>query len=735
MSDYVGFDDEQPTSGSRRTKAEIQSEREAEVHAEALQRFNLVRSALLEERQNCLQDRRMVQLPKAQWESLVEQFGNKPMMVVSMLRKAHSDVCDDFRGVRMDATFTSKDGTPSDELADTCAMLYRADMQDSPSGQAKYNAFKEASSGGIGALVVTTRYEDPGVDPDEKQDPKEPQRIGLRIVVDADTSVYFDPDSKLQDKSDADWAFLVTSMSYAAYKKEYGDSPTTWPKGVLAYPHDWYTPNVVYRAEYFCKEWQKYTEHTYRGLGPEGDEPEVTHTDEDFENDEDLARTLEATGFREVSERKRRRCKVHKWFMSGARILKDYGLIAGSEIPLIPMYGQLAYIENVERCSGIVRDVQDVQRLLNVLVSKIVELNAYSGASVPIFTEEQMLGHAAQWRDANVVPAAFFTINSVIDPVSGQKVAMGPLGYTKPPEIPQATAVLIQLVQQFMKDIMRTGTDNEKVKSHVSGAALEITQTAIDRKSSEYIDNAAVTEKRVGEVWLSMAPEVYGVPGRKLKGIGPSKQITQIELHKPMIGTDKMPYVANDLSRAKFDVTVDVGPSSQSRRDAIVRTLLAMLPAVPPELQSIIGLEIIAHIQMEGNESLSKYAHQKLVEMGVETATEEEAQQLAQKAQNQKPSAQDQYALAAAQSEQADAAKAEADTQLIAARVAETKARTVDILAGIDLDRRAQAESEAKTLSDAHLAHKSSAVDTVQSLHGMLNAQAPTAPQTDGSGQ
>ncbi len=159
------FGDEEPKG--RRTKAEIQSEREDEVHREALERYNRVRSMLLEERQNCLQDRRMVQLPKAQWESLTDQFGNKPMMVVSMLRKAHNDICDDFRAVRMDAVFTSKDGAPSAELADTCAMLYRADMQDSPSGQAKYNAFKESSSGGYGGVAVTTRYEDPGVDPEE----------------------------------------------------------------------------------------------------------------------------------------------------------------------------------------------------------------------------------------------------------------------------------------------------------------------------------------------------------------------------------------------------------------------------------------------------------------------------------------------------------------------------------------------------------------------------------------
>jgi hypothetical protein len=120
--------------------------------------------------------------------------------------------------------------------------------------------------------------------------------------------------------------------------------------------------------------------------------------------------------------------------------------------------------------------------------------------------------------------------------------------------------------------------------------------------------------------------------------------------------------------------------------------------------------------------------------MGVETPTEEEAQKMAQDAQTAKPSPTDEYALAAAASERADAVKAEADTQLIAARVVETKAKTIETLAGIDLDKRKQAESEAKTLSDAHLAHRASAVDTAQSLHGMLTASQPPALD-DGSEQ
>jgi hypothetical protein len=83
-----------------------------------------------------------------------------------------------------------------------------------------------------------------------------------------------------------------------------------------------------------------------------------------------------------------------------------------------------------------------------------------------------------------------------------------------------------------------------------------------------------------------------------MKGVGKRKELSQVELQKPMIGMDKMPYLANDLTRAAFDVAVDVGPSSQSRRDAIVRTMLSMLPTIQdPKLQSIIGFEIVMNLQ------------------------------------------------------------------------------------------------------------------------------------------
>jgi hypothetical protein len=57
------------------------------------------------------------------------------------------------------------------------------------------------------------------------------QRInpGLTIV-DADQRVYFDPNSKLYDKSDAKWAFVLTADAKESFEEEYPDKSPTGPR-------------------------------------------------------------------------------------------------------------------------------------------------------------------------------------------------------------------------------------------------------------------------------------------------------------------------------------------------------------------------------------------------------------------------------------------------------------------------------------------------------------------------
>jgi hypothetical protein len=146
----------------------------------------------------------------------------------------------------------------------------------------------------------------------------------------------------------------------------------------------------------------------------------------------------------------------------------------------------------------------------------------------------------------------------------------------------------------------------------------------------------------------------------------------------------------NDLSEADFDVAVDVGPTSSSKRSAIVRRLIEILPMVandPETMQVLIAL-IMENLEGEGLSEVHDYFRKKLLKMGVVQPTPEEAQELAQAAANTPPDPNATFLQASAQQAQAQAAKARADTVLTIAKSEETRAKTAETLAGIDRDNR-----------------------------------------------
>ena len=69
-----------------------------------------------------------------------------------------------------------------------------------------------------------------------------------------DTSVWFDLDSKRQDKADAKYCYVIVSMSPEAYTAEWEQSPTSVNKQITDIEFDWYQPDVVFVAEYYIIE-------------------------------------------------------------------------------------------------------------------------------------------------------------------------------------------------------------------------------------------------------------------------------------------------------------------------------------------------------------------------------------------------------------------------------------------------------------------------------------------------
>ena len=671
------------------------TQRLRDVHQRALREFDAIQSALRNERLQCLQDRRFYSIAGAQWEGpLEEQYENKPKFEVNKVGLAVQRVVNEYRNNRITVDFVSRDGAPT-EMSGVCNRLFRADEQDSTANEAYDNAFEEAVGGGFGAWCLTTQYEDEE-DPDNDR-----QRIKIEPIYDADTSVFFDLQAKRQDKADATHAFVLYSMTRDAYQTEYNDDPTTWPKEVYETFFDWDTPDVVYLAKYFCVEMASEKQMVYQAL----DGSEEKYLESDFENDETLADTLEAIGSVMVRERTIKRKRVRRYLMSGGKILRDDGYIAGKCIPIVPTYGKRWFIDNVERCMGIVRLAKDAQRLKNMQLSKLGEISALSSVEKPIMTPEQVAGHQVMWAEDNLKNYPYLLVNPVTGPDGSQQIS-GPVAYTKSPAVPPAMAALLQLTEQDMDDILGNQREGDKIVSNISGDAVEMVQQRLAMQAFLYMSNYAKSVQRCGEIWLSMARDVYVEPKRKMKGIDEQGQASSIELLKPALGENGEMVHENDLTAAMLDVVANVGPSFATQRAATRRTLVGMMQfAQDPQTQKMLLAVLMQQLDGDGVRDVAEYMRRELVMSGVMKPTQEEAEMMAQAQQNQKPDPNTLYVEAASEKERALAQKAQADT--------------VNAMADAQLKRAKAQESLAKmSLEDRRLV-----LDTLTQMNSMMGAQ------------
>jgi hypothetical protein len=649
----------------------------AEIHQQARAEFDQIQSALYQERMNCLGDRRFCSLAGAQWEGpLGQQFENKPRFEVNKVHMAVQRIINEYRNNRIGVYFVSKEGEEYDKLADTCAGLYRADEQSPTAEEAYDNAFEEAVMGGFGAWRLRTEYKN-------EEDPEEDeQRVCIEPIFDADTSVYFDLGAKRQDKADAKRCFVLTSMTYDAYKAEWNDDPSTWPKTITRSQFDWYTPSVVYVAEYYVVEEVSQQIRIYRDFSGKEESLGPDELDEEEE--------MLATGWKEVRRKKVKTRKVRKYIMSGAKILEDCGYIAGKNIPIVPVYGKRWFVDNVERCMGHVRLAKDAQRLKNMQLSKLGEIAALSAVEKPILLPEQVAGHQLMWAEDNLKNYPYLLINPITD-ANGNTAPGGPVAYTKPPSIPPSMAALLQLTEADMQEILGSPQQGDKMVSHLSGKTVELIQQLLDMQTFIYMSNMAKAVKRCGEIWLSIAKDIFVEQGRKMKSVASNGKMEPVELMKPVVNEEGEIEYENDMSDADYDVQVLVGPSSQTKRGATVRALTDMMTLTQdPEMTQVLSAMAMLNMDGEGVEDVRDYFRKKLLRMGVVRPTDTEAQEMAVEAQNAQPDPQAQYLQAASEEAIARASKAQADSILAVARAEEARAKTTETLSKVsttDQDR------------------------------------------------
>jgi len=683
------------------------------IHEESMTLLNSAQSAYWQERLQCLQDRRFLVVDGAMWEDLATQFENKPRFTVNKLMAAVDRILAEMKRNPVSVKFVAKDGEDANDFAQIASSLFRADEQDSFASEAYENAAADAVIGGFGAFRLVTEYEN-------EFDEDSPQRIRFENIPDADSSVFFDLSAKRKDKSDAKHCWVILSMPRAEWEAEYPDRDvSSVQQRVHQWEFDWFTPEVVRIVEHYRVETIKDTVQTWVHVSG----AEEYYHEEDFENDDQLLKTLKAEGWKKKSERTTKTRAIHKFLEDGLGIIEDLGIIAGKYIPIVPMYGKRFFIDNVERCQGAVRLAKDVQRLLNMELSKLADIAGSNSNSKPIFAPEQIEKWKGMWENDGVVNYPYLVAEPLRN-IDGTIAQVGPIGMTQAPAIPEALSAIYAQTQNDIKDVMGMDAEAVTVQSNVSGEAVKLIIDQLNLFTLGYMQNRADAIRHAGVIWMSMAPNVYVEAERKMKMVSPDGASSSTTINKPTLKDGVASDTALTFGKQQFDVVATTEPAMVSKKAELTRSLMGLLQYTKdPQVSSVIQLEILKNAEGSELSGIQKWARSQLVQRGVEQPTPAEQQQL-QAAQGQ-PKPQDVALAAYAKRQEAEAALAGAQIEKTKSEVQKNNATVAQIIGEI--------QNTSKMLDSKS---REQLVAEIQQLHSMMmdvlpmaQGQDPNAPQ------
>lgn len=687
-------------------------------------RFDRAYTPQQDVREKCIEATRFARVPGGQWEGataagtkLDDQFEKYPKFEINKVATELNRIIAEYRNNRITVKFRPGDKEASEELANKLNGLFRADYEETDGGEACDNAFDDAATGGFGCFRLTSMLVNEYDPMDERQ------RIAIEPIYDPSRSVWFDPDAKKYDKSDAMWAFCMYSLSPEKYEAEYGKTPPSSldVTTMTSWEYDWFEPEVVYIAKYYEVRKESVDVISYR-------QP-LTGEIATYDSDqiEDIEDELAIAGFQEVARRSVKRRRVYVSVVDGQNFLEKPRRIPGEHIPLIPVYGKRWFIDDIERVEGHIAKAMDPQRLYNLQVSMLADTAAQDPGQIPIVGMEQIRGLEKHWEARNKKRPAFLPLREVKNKAGDIIAGATPAGYTQPAVMNQALAALLQQTSADIQEVTGGSQAMQQMPSNIAQETVNNLMNRSDMASFIYLDNMAKSLKRAGEVWLSMAREVYG-SDREVRVVNEDGTDDIALMNAQVVDRQTGRVVAlNDLSTGRYDVTVDVGPSYTARRDATVSVLTnvlsTMLPNDPmrPAIQGI----ILDNIDGEGLDDFKEYNRNQLLTSGIVKPRNEKEQQIVMQAQQ-------------AAANQPNPEMVLAQAQMVAAQAEEKKAdnETRNTLIKAFTAQQDAQESQANVvykLSQAEHINKQGVMDAIKLLNEVLQSQQSqisTSPQS-----
>jgi len=516
-----------------------------ELHEQAVSRFKKIEEFESAERQKMVDDKEFLLID--QWDSKhrrSRELGGREALTVKRVNQFTDHVKNNNRQSKPSIKISPTDEGAQERQAELRQGLIRHIQYDSKAEQARQQAFNEAVDEGRGHYIIKTDWVAPGSF--DKKILIEPIKIAR--------SVYMDISRERPDYSDCKYGFIVKSVDRDLFEEKYPDADVvSWRTSENLDDKD--SSNTVMLAEYY---YETIRERTLLHI-QKGDQTRIMFEDEMVDK-----KKKDLKGFQIIAERKVE-WPEWKWCeLSGKDVLKKEDL-PWSAIPIVTVIGKENIVDGEWSCKGLVRDIKDPLRVLDLTVSTEAELIAKAPRTPWVMAEGQDEDHEDEWADSNWtdVPKLSYkpvTVNGTLAP---------------PPQRAQFSIDLHNLQQQKMnliEDVKAiTGIYDASVgnrSNETSGVAIRAREAQGDAANFHFTDNMAMAIGHEARVINDALPIIYDT-ARTIQIMG---EDDEREMEK--INADEEEELGPVGSN--FSVTVEVGPSFNTQRQEQAAGMMEM---------------------------------------------------------------------------------------------------------------------------------------------------------------
>lgn len=396
------------------------------------------------------------------------------------------------------------------------------------------------------------------------------QEIAINCVEDPFKG-YLDPASKEIDGSDATFFIEFVDMPKDQFKREF---PKHKYEDVDKSGDNWFGEDYVRVVDYWYKEYETKTLYRYYDT----DTREVVNGFDKPEDDNDI-----------IDERTTEVCSIKHCRSTGLEILSQSDII-GKYLPIVPVYGLVAYKDGKREVYSLIHQAKDPQRMFNFWKSSSAEVVGIQSKTPWVGYKGSFANNAQEWARSNIENIPFLEA----EPVVLENGAVAPLPQRQP--APQGSAIMTKESMMAADGIKAAlGIYDPSIgqqSNEISGIAIERRQLQGDNATYHFVDNLVSSMRQVGKVVVDMIPEIYS-DERVLRILGEDGESNLVGVNQPVVkdGADYLPAngeyegepLEYNLEIGKYDVIVEVGSNYATRRqetNALLKELMASMPVV-----------------------------------------------------------------------------------------------------------------------------------------------------------